>query len=232
MSDSFFSRYRGGLLLASVGAVLGLVAPACDNLDNLTGEPCDVDADCNDGDFCNGRELCQGAVCVRFGEVDCNDGVDCTEDSCDEVRDVCRNVPPDEDGDGSFDAACVSADGVPLGADCDDSDPDRFTGNVERCDPDHHDEDCDPSTFGFTDADEDGAIAAACCNEGSDGLLCGNDCDDEDPGALPGAQVCDPETDDGNDVLICRLDGTWTTSKCFDEQLCVTQPNGRGVCVP
>jgi len=64
---------------------------------------------------------------------------------------------PDADGDGRRSAACG-------GDDCDDHDAGRFPGNVEVCDADQHDEDCDPATFGFRDEDQDGVVDARCCN--------------------------------------------------------------------
>jgi hypothetical protein len=46
--------------------------------------------------------------------------------------------------------------------------------NSEVCNG--HDEDCNPSTLGFLDADLDGASSSACCN----GTECGGDCNDSD----------------------------------------------------
>src|SRR5690606_24147035 len=57
----------------------------------------------------------------------------------------------------------------------------------------HRDEDCDPTTLGFRDADNDGYIDAQCCNRQDDGdLLCGEDCDDHKANVNPEApEVCD-----------------------------------------
>ena len=97
----------------------------------------------------------------------------------------------DSDGDGVDSIACG-------GADCDDSDPRRFPGNVEVCDAENLDEDCDSTTFGDRDADGDGYVDAACCNEQSDGTLrCGDDCDDFRPSVHPGAtETCNYRDDD------------------------------------
>jgi hypothetical protein len=57
---------------------------------------CAVDADCDDGDYCNGVETCDvdlTDICISGTPIDCDDGVGCTDDSCDEVNDVCLNNP-------------------------------------------------------------------------------------------------------------------------------------------
>ncbi|MCH8148276.1 MAG: hypothetical protein IH987_09835 [Planctomycetes bacterium] len=54
------------------------------------------DTNCNNGQFCDGVEICDAQLdcVVEPGTVpDCNDLVGCTLDSCDEVNDVCSNVP-------------------------------------------------------------------------------------------------------------------------------------------
>jgi hypothetical protein len=56
---------------------------------------CVVAADCDDGQFCNGEELCVGGSCVPGSAVSCDDGVSCTADACIEATDSCQNVPTD-----------------------------------------------------------------------------------------------------------------------------------------
>lgn len=102
---------------------------------STVGGFCSDDATCNDGRYCNGTELCRGGGCVA-GTPPCGAGI-----SCNEEVDRCERSCPDRDGDGAADAACG-------GSDCDDRDADRYPGNVERMDPDGHDEDCDPNTQG------------------------------------------------------------------------------------
>lgn len=97
----------------------------------------------------------------------------------------CTN--PDQDGDG-FDAIACG------GSDCDDSDSNRFPGNVEICDPVGIDEDCDFSTPGIQDIDGDGYIAERCRNQFPDGTVAsqGQDCDDTRASISPMAsEVCD-----------------------------------------
>jgi len=54
---------------------------------------CLDDVDCDDGLYCNGSETCVNSVCQAGTPPNCNDGVGCTVDSCDEVNDVCVNAP-------------------------------------------------------------------------------------------------------------------------------------------
>jgi hypothetical protein len=54
--------------------------------------------------FCNGAEICDSATgtCQAGNPPDCDDGVVCTVDTCDEVNDICVNTPDDsacDDGD-------------------------------------------------------------------------------------------------------------------------------------
>lgn len=66
------------------------------------------------------------------------------------------------------------------------------------CDSAGKDEDCDNSTFGQRDIDNDGFFDAACCN----GANCGDDCDDTDAQRHPTAsEVCN-EVDDNCDGAI------------------------------
>jgi alpha-tubulin suppressor-like RCC1 family protein len=97
---------------------------------------------------------------------------------------------PDHDSDGERSISCG-------GSDCDDEDPARFPGHTEVCDAADRDEDCDPTTFGFRDADGDGFADAACCNVDGASEHCGTDCDDARPGAHPTApEVCNGFDDD------------------------------------
>ncbi len=163
--------------------------------------PCRVDSQCDDGLFCNGTEQCVSGFCQAGEAAACDDGIDCTVDACDEDTRACTNTPPDADGDGVGDAACLGSDGLPLGRDCDDSDPNRYPDNPEVCSgagDDGHDEDCDPTTFGYRDVDMDGYPDASCCNTASDGTqTCGDDCNDARGGDHPGSpEVCDGDDND------------------------------------
>ncbi len=169
---------------------------------------CDEDSECDDGVFCNGEETCRDGFCRQGTRVDCDDDIECTIDRCSESEGRCENALPDKDEDGSADASCTDADGR-SGDDCDDENADRYPGNVEVCDPDHVDEDCDPTTYGFRDSDNDGFRDAQCCNEQEDGELgCYEDCDDHKPNVNPMSTEacdfldnnCDGEIDEGVSV--------------------------------
>lgn len=43
---------------------------------------CGTDADCDDGNGCNGAERCESGSCVAGAAVDCDDADACTSDSC------------------------------------------------------------------------------------------------------------------------------------------------------
>ena len=169
---------------------------------------CDEDADCDDGLFCT-TERCAAGRCT-IETMSCDDGLACTTDACDEAERRCTHDAPDEDGDGSGDAACVDDRGMPLGEDCDDGDATRAPGNAEICDAAGHDEDCDPTTRGGTDADGDGAESSACCvREASGTLSCGPDCRDDDRSIQPTAsEVCNGVDDDCDGRTDDIIDGT------------------------
>jgi hypothetical protein len=155
---------------------------------------CTADSMCDDGLFCNGAETCDpsdaradGTGCVP-GESTC-----LAAQTCDEMGDRCEtscDVGGDADGDGHDAIDCG-------GDDCDDADAARFPGNVEVCDLEGHDEDCDPTTLGFRDLDGDGHTDAACCNAQADGsTLCGTDCDDSRRATNPDVpEVCNGRDD-------------------------------------
>ena len=47
---------------------------------------------CNDGQFCTVGDSCAGGTCAGGGGPNtCDDGEDCTFDTCDEGLDVCDN---------------------------------------------------------------------------------------------------------------------------------------------
>lgn len=69
-----------------------------------TTDTCDTETDscvhspvqslCNDGLFCNGTETCDAVLgCLAGTPVNCNDGVACTTDSCNEVDLSCTHTP-------------------------------------------------------------------------------------------------------------------------------------------
>ena len=161
------------------------------------GRSCASDDDCNDGMFCNGQEQCgSNRRCRRATPVNCDDRIACTTDRCDNETTACQHFAPDIDADGHPDQACILAEGLPAGDDCNDADSNVFPGNAEICNA--VDEDCDPATIGEKDGDADGFVDMYCSN----GALAGGDCDDSRSGANPNApEVCNGVDDDCSGVV-------------------------------
>lgn len=151
---------------------------------------CETDEACDDGTYCNGAERCapddpesDGRGCLA-GLPPCPDDMGCSEEEARCVTLDCTD--PDRDGDGADSVDCG-------GSDCDDMDPGRYPGNLEICDPENVDEDCDERTFGVRDLDMDDEPDASCCN----GEVCGTDCDDTRAGVNPTAtEACNDRDDD------------------------------------
>jgi len=57
-----------------------------------SGIACKDDTDCTDYLFCNGIEVCNTAGYCENGEAPCNDGIECTTDTCDEDTNHCDNT--------------------------------------------------------------------------------------------------------------------------------------------
>lgn len=163
------------------------------------GESCLRDLECDDGCFCNGFEVCRGGVC-DVGPEPCDDGFDCTSDSCDEGDDACTNAPDDTAcDDGNLcngveicDPRIGCAAGPP--ASCSDADP---------CTLDLCDDVSGECVFPIRDLDGDGF------GEGQRGCG-GDDCDDNPfTGAAinPAAEEnCFNEIDDDCDRAIDLAD--------------------------
>ncbi len=160
---------------------------------------CETDTTCDDGLFCNGVELClpnddaaDKKGCVAGEAPECSGSEECAPGSCDDNLGECV-LKADAARDGHDSVKCLDNRGEPIGADCDDDDPNRFPNNYEVCDDKGHDEDCDPETIGGRDDDGDGFINTVCCNTNSKGeSVCGDDCDDTNKSVHPLAtEVCD-----------------------------------------
>jgi cysteine-rich repeat protein len=167
---------------------------ACDVAESCTGTDPDCPADqvldgvpCPDGLFCNGDEMCETGVCVPGTPPPLDDGVGCTDDSCDEVGDAVVHAPND--------------------AHCDDN---FFCNGAETCDPVL---DCQPGTWVIcddgVDCTHDGCnwVANQCGHTPqhsscSDGQFCNGE---ETCHALLGCQpsASPPPTGDG---VTCTVD--------------------------
>ncbi len=56
---------------------------------------CLTNAHCDNGQHCDGAEQCISGVCQPGTPPNCNDGVACTVDGCNEATDACTNSPND-----------------------------------------------------------------------------------------------------------------------------------------
>jgi hypothetical protein len=229
----------------------------CDGVDNncilgIDENPAANDS-CVDEFYCNGVEFCSGGACQDGPDVDCDDGVSCTVDACNEDEDTCENVatdalcddglwctgietcdpvldcqdPPDvdcDDGVGCTVDACNEAtdscDNLPNDALCDDG---LWCTGIETCDPaldclNPPDVDCDDGV-GCTDDS---------CNEGTDSCdYVPNNANCDDGLWCTGEETCDPALDcqEGTDV-----DCT-DTSDCTDDSCDEEGDVCRNVCI-
>jgi hypothetical protein len=205
----FFVGCAGEVAAPDTGADGSALDAATDAATRDSGLiPCTTATQCDDGLFCNGPETCSSGHCVA-GSALCDDHIACTTDVCNETTRGCNYRGPDMDGDLHAASSCMDATGVPLGDDCDDTDPTTYPGNAEDCDD--HDEDCNPATRGGTDDDSDGFESHACCNPDptTGAPRCGTDCNDDVAATHPGAtEVCDGFDQDCDTVVDDIVHGT------------------------
>jgi hypothetical protein len=120
------------------------------------------DAACDDGLFCNGTETCDAVLDCQAGTaVDCDDGVGCTTDACNEGTDSCDNTPDDAAcDDGLFCNGAETCDAVldcqaGTVVDCDDAEictDDSCNETTDQCD-NIYDQGNDPSCVDPVDLD-------------------------------------------------------------------------------
>ncbi|MBI5501613.1 MAG: hypothetical protein HY907_15320 [Deltaproteobacteria bacterium] len=192
----------------------------CDGLtDDDTACVCYSDAECDDGDLCNGAETCiPGVRCQSGTAVDCGDGVDCTVDRCNPLDGTCSHLP---DGSQCDDGnPCTGTETCQAGVGC-------VAGTPADCDDglDCTTDGCQPLDGSCTHSPSD----AAC----QDGLFCnGPESCSVTLGCVAGAP---PSCSDG---IVCTDDRCSTASdsctntpldaRCDDGQFC----NGPERCDP
>ncbi len=235
----------------------------CSCTSNACGQPtistddarcidCQVDADCDDGLYCNGEEYCDAnLICQPGTPVDVDDGIDCTVDVCDEATHVEVHTPDHSYCDDGI--YCNGAETCSLVNDCEPADPIDCSANdfalVDTCDNDP-----DNNIFTYDYGAEFVSVcveATQSCTVGSQTLThecdivnCGaeceidDDCDDHANGVCLGSCVCEytycgdgeinqqsEECDDGN-----KVDGDGCSAVCeteITEDLQVNYVRGR-----
>ncbi|MEA3514211.1 MAG: PKD domain-containing protein [Nanoarchaeota archaeon] len=192
---------------------------------NIQVVECIGDADCDDNLFCNGQETCKLSVCTQGNAPACTDGVDCTDDLCNEELDICEytenntncdiydfveiatcsnnpdNNPFTWDYAESFDSVCYALTGCTV--------IDYMflhTCNMNECNADcENDSDCDDNNPLTIDTCLDNCVCShstECIDEDEDGYCEPLDCNDSDSTVHPGAQeICDGKDNDCNGIV-------------------------------
>jgi MYXO-CTERM domain-containing protein len=95
---------------------IGCTDDSCDEVNDVVVNATN-DATCDDGAFCNGAETCSATLDCQAGTAPTlDDGIGCTDDSCDEVNDVVVNATNDATcDDGAF---CNGAETCSATLDC------------------------------------------------------------------------------------------------------------------
>jgi subtilisin-like proprotein convertase family protein len=85
----------------NAGSCAGGSVRSCDDSNSCTSDSCDEAGDtclnpvrangsaCDDSQFCTVGDTCQAGVCQSGAGAACGDGNPCTNDSCDEINDLC-----------------------------------------------------------------------------------------------------------------------------------------------
>ncbi len=226
-------------------------AAECDDSDPCTVDSCSeagacehTDLDCDDGLFCNGPETCDPTGGCQDGTPPViDDGVACTDDSCDEINGVVVNEPnhgtcddgvfcngPEvcdptdgcqdgtapviDDGVACTDDSCDEVNGVvvntPVDGNCDDG---QFCNGVETCDAVA---DCQAGTAPV--ADDGVACTDETCDEVNDVIVStANDANCDDGQFCNGTETCNATTDCQAGTPPVADDGVGCTDEICDE---------------
>jgi cysteine-rich repeat protein len=188
---------------------VGCTQDACDEASDTCSNTPD-DAVCDNGLFCDGAETCDAQLdCQPGTPVDCDDGVGCTVDACNEGTDSCDNTPDDAacnnglfcDGVETCDAVNDCQPGTPV--DCDDGvlcTTDRCNENTDQCDNAPDDLLCDDGLF---------------CN-GAETCDAVNDCQPGTPPCDPATETCNEGTDTCEPAAVCGNGTVESGEECDD----------------
>lgn len=170
---------------------------------NEETDSCDHEASdelCSNGEFCDGTETCDPEAGCQDGPVpDCDDGIDCTEDSCSDQFASCVNAP-----DNGF---------------CDNE---LFCDGSEVCNPALG---CTPGTppncnDNLACTDDSCAENADMCLNVPNNSLCGNGVVDAQCGEVcepeDGVEICNNDIDDDGDLFVDCADPDCVTSQVIE----------------
>lgn len=223
MKSLYVSGLSASLLVVLLAACAADEGP--ESNDPPTQGECQSDAECSDGVFCNGAEVCANGSCAAGTAPDCDDDIACTADSCDGSEDACVHVTQDaECDDGS---ACNGVESCDVAAGCVAGTPvdcvdDGIDCTVDAC--------AEPNgTCGYSPSD-------ALCPPGETCVVeqggctpkppCAIDADCDDGKACNGVETCLAGVCEQGEPLACD-DGISCTDDTCDAELdaCLHAPN-------
>ena len=188
-------------------------------IDSWTGTVCQNDfapvgTDCDDGLFCNGRDTCDGSgECIAGGAPWLGDGIDCTDDWCDEENDIILHDANDDSCDD--DIYCNGAETCDPIRGCKDGNApaidDGIACTIDTCDEENDNVLHTPEHILCNDSvdctiDTCNPLFGGCINLPLDSY-----CDDSDPCSV---DTCDPYDGCVNDPFDCDDGISCTTDTC------------------
>lgn len=238
---------RISLTAALFGVVVAL--PMMAGCPMVQPQTCTADADCDDGNFCNGAETCNADGVCADGTNACPDGQECNEDTdtcftactedadCDDM-DVCNGAETCTDGacaagtalDCNDDQACTddscdATDGCMNVVNCADGEECGGDGTcVTTC---TEDADCDDGdACNGAETCTDGTCAAGTVVDCDDGVACTDDTCDSTTGACTNTDNCPTGQACNADTGACEDNPCTTNADCDDGNFC----NGEETC--